>query len=547
MSGWSIMLDVLILLAAALAVGAVSERLHQSAIVGYLLAGMLLGPNALGWVHQEDRVEVLADLGVALLLFSIGLEFSWRRLRQLGPRALVSGVLQVTATLLITAGIAIIFGASVPTAIAVGAMIAPSSTACVLRVLHHRAELDSMHGRFALGILLLQDIAVVPLILLVEMLGDDGTIAEVAGRAAIRIGGAVALVATFAVVFNLIVPRLMGSRVISRNRELPILLALVTVLGSAIAAHRADLSPALGAFVAGMLLGGTPFAVQIRADIGSVRTLLLTLFFTTVGMLAKPSWMLDNWGAVVGLVAAVILGKALIVAGVLRFVNRRYVHAVATGLCLAQVGEFAFVLAGIARGSLIDDHLFNLVISAAIVTLILTPYLVSTAPRLGGLVQTILSRGSWRPPPKESEVLPDRGSILIVGFGPAGRAVADAVTDRRQMVHVIDLNPQVKNIAEGLGLIGHVGDATQADVLAHAALATAETVVITLPDPATAARVIEHIRATKPGVQIVARSRYHVRVRDIQDAGADIVVDEEEEVGRRLAEEVLAGKVQRGA
>lgn len=549
MTGWILLVDVLLLLTAAMVLGAICERLRQSAIVGYLLAGMLLGPHALHLVGSRAEMTVLAELGVALLLFSIGLEFSWRRLGALGPATLLSGVFQVLVTMLLAAAAAAGLGVGGRAAVAIGAMIALSSTAVVLRMLVSRAELDSVHGRSALAILLVQDIAVVPLVLLVGMLGGEGTFGQVTLQALKTIGVAAGLVVAFILVFNHLVPRLLGARFISRNRELPILLAIVTALGSAWAAHQANLSPALGAFVAGMLLAGSPFAVQIRADISGLRTLLVTLFFAAVGMYANPAWIIGHLPAVLGLVASIVLGKALIMWVLLRLMRRSHAGAAATGVCLAQVGEFSFVLAGLARGgAVISDQTFLLFVSATIITLVMTPYLVAAAPALGSAAQRIF--GPTMAPGASEDAAP-RGepslpAVLIIGFGPAGRIAAEALRGAPVRVRVLDLNPSVAAAARECGCIGHVGDATHPDVLSHAQVAAAAVVAVTLPDPAATQQVIRQVRAEAPRVYLIARARYHVSADDLKQAGADVVVDEEEEVGRRLAD-ALAEIVDRPA
>jgi CPA2 family monovalent cation:H+ antiporter-2 len=262
---WAILFDLLILLGAALLLGALCERLRQNAIVGYLLAGMLLGPNAFKVISGGVEVRALAELGVALLLFTIGLEFSWRRLRRMGAVVLGGGALQVIVTAAAVTGGAMLFGASPRTAVAIGSIVALSSTACVVRVLVARAELDSISGRHALGILLVQDLAVVPLVILVTVLGRGDTSWQMAAALLRTVGLALLLVAAFFVLFNYVVPRLFGTLTMQRNRELPVLLAVVVGLGSAWAAHRIGSSPAVGAFVAGLLLAETPFARQIRA------------------------------------------------------------------------------------------------------------------------------------------------------------------------------------------------------------------------------------------------------------------------------------------
>ena len=492
---WTALLDVLILLLAAMLLGTLCERLKQSAILGYLLAGTLLGPNALDLMPNHKAVAAIAELGVALLLFTIGLEFSWRRLRRIGPIALGGGTAQVLLTGGLTAGVCLMLGLAGRPALAVGAMIALSSTACVLRLLVSRAEVDSVHGGNALGILLLQDIAVVPLVLLLTALSGEKTssatqICLEMGRAA---GAAGLLMAGLFVVLNYLVPLLLGAREAARNRDLPILLAIITAVGAAWASHKLGLSPALGAFIAGLLLAESPFATQIRADVSSVRALFVTLFFSSIGMLSNPAWVLEHWATVAGVVAAIVVGKALITSGVARLFRSSPGHAIATGVCLAQVGEFSIVLAEVSRhGQVIDDGLFDLIVTATIATLFLSPYLVALAPQLATIVGRLAAPGPLRQLPLDA-ASPQLDSewtdhILIVGFGPAGRRIAETLMHRyKSLLVVVELNRKSADVARTYGLRTYIGDATRAEVLEHVRVGTAQAIAVTLPDPAARA------------------------------------------------------------
>ena len=546
MNLWTALLDVLILLLAAMLLGSLCERLKQSALLGYLLAGTLLGPNALDWMPNHTAVATIAELGVTLLLFTIGLEFSWRRLRSIGPIALGGGTAQVLLTGGLTAGVCLALGLGGRPALAVGAMIALSSTASVLRLLVSRAEIDGVHGRNALGILLLQDIAVVPLVLVVTALGGEGqgSVAQIGwemGRAA---GVASLLVAALFVVLNYLVPLLLGAREAARNRDLPILLAIVTVVGAAWASHKLGLSPALGAFIAGLLLAESPFATQIRADIASVRTLFVTLFFSSIGMLCNPAWVLEHWATVTAVVAAIVFGKAIMISGVARLFRSSPGHAVATGICLAQVGEFSIVLAEVARhGQLIDGGLFELIVASTIGTLFLTPYLVAAAPHVARAVGR-LSAGrphalSWQPEPSTEPTAKMSGHIVIVGFGPAGQCVARALEqDHQAPVVVVELNARSADVARGYGLRTYIGDATSPEVLEHLCVGAAKVVAVTVPDPGAARQVIEGVRSLGPDTSIIARARYHRYRSELALAGAVAVIDEEEQVGLQMASAV---------
>lgn len=547
---WDALRDILLLLLVALLLGTIAERLGQSVIVGYLIAGTVAGPNVLGWISKQQEIFSIAELGVAMLLFVIGLEFSPRRLLELGKTSLGTGIFQIIITAAATWAIATAYGFSGQEALVLGMMIAMSSTACVLRLLTDRAELEGLYGRAALGILLVQDVAVVPMMLVVSAMAGGQTIGGVASTVSLSLLLAVALIGVFYIVFQIVVPRLFKQRTWQRNRDLPILLAMILALGSAWAAHQLKLSPALGAFAAGVLLAVSPFATQIRADVRPLSTLLVTLFFASIGMFGDPSWLVQHWLLVGGIVVAIVVGKPLVITLLARVFGQPWRYAVATGLCLAQIGEFSFVLATIAQTqvdgvALMSAMTFRALVSATIISLLLTPYLVAVAPRAGALFATCISRFSGRRVSQVDGRLSQNGesarafadAILIIGFGPAGQRVAEGLMDPYQgRIVVVDLNPDNVAIANRYGLMGILGDATLVEVLEHAGIHRARVVVIVLPDHNTTRHLIYHVRDLAPDAQIIVRCRYHVRHWELLNAGAHEVTDEEDQVGRQLAE-----------
>ncbi len=539
---WPTLFNILVLLSAALVLGVICERLRQSPILGYLVAGTLLGPNALAVISDTQEVAALAELGVALLLFTIGLEFSIGRLRRFGPAALFGGAGQILLTIGAGFGLSLAFGLSPGPAFAIGAVVALSSTAVVLRILVARAQIESVHGRHVLGVLLVQDIAVVPLVLLVTAFGSGGDTASVAMDILRTIMWAGVMAATFYVLFNIVVPRVLLLESLQQNRDLPILLAIVTGLGAAWGAHQMGLSPALGAFVAGVLLAGSPFATQIRADIASIRTLLVTLFFSSIGMVGDPVWLIDHLPDVMALVGAIVVGKALIVWGVLRAFGLPHAHALAAGLCLGQVGEFSFVLAETARGPLIGDDLFKLIISATIVTLFLTPYLVAGGPRASTALIALLERLRVLSPSTLQAPEGDPTStprVLIVGYGPTGQILARSAQRLGERPVVIDVNPKGVRAAAREGLHAQLGDARHTDVLEHAGVTHAKVAVVTIPDTEACHAVAARISAMSPSTHVIARARYSQSRKELS-AVADEVIDEELSVAMRLSARMRA-------
>ncbi|GAB4325787.1 MAG: hypothetical protein Kow0059_21960 [Candidatus Sumerlaeia bacterium] len=543
MSFWTILLELMALLTLALLLGMLLERLRQSAILGYLTAGMLLGPGGLGFVRGE-AVGSVSELGVVLLLFTIGLEFSFRRMKTLGVSALGGGVIQIVATGVLAGLVCRLLGLGLREAAAVGAMIPLSSTACVLRLLADRAELDSVHGRHALGILLLQDIAVVPLVLFMTALAGKGS----TGALALDLGRAVMLAALlivgFVVVCNYVLPFFFDVAAMTRNRDLPILLAIVTCVAASWSAHHLHLSPALGAFVAGMLLAESPFAAQIRADLSSLRALFVTLFFTSIGLLAELKWIPIYWNLLLWLLPVVVLLKAGVVWWGLRLFGVSHRHSLAAGLCLSQIGEFSFLLATLGRaGGVLSDVVFEVLLLTTFGTLFLTPFFVRVAPVVGAGVERRMLKWAGKrrvEPAADAPAIENlKGHVIIVGFGPAGRGVMDALRSIEAPVLVLELNPRGVAEARRLGLAALLGDATHADVLEHAGLHDARALVIALPDHKTSLHVLKQARSMAPSVPIIVRARYHAFARELEAAGARVVLDEEVEVGRGLAIAVI--------
>ncbi len=543
--GWNILLQLVIMLGAALVLGGLFERVKQSAVLGYLAAGVLLGPSGLGVIHEDEFKEAAAELGVTLLLFSVGLEFSLTRLKSLGTLAGVGGSLQVALTALVVAVIGTLFGLPLPAALVLGLIVAPSSTATVLRLLADRTEMDSIHGRNSLGILLLQDIALVPLVLLVTSLSSEGSVAEVAMDIGKAVGASIVLVLLLWTITNFLLPHLFTAAALLKNRELAILLAIVTAIGSAWVTHHAGLSPALGAFIAGILLAESPFATQVRADIGVLKTLFLTLFFTSVGILADLGWMGANLLPVVLAVAGLIAIKALVVWAVLLVFRQSHHNAAATGLCLAQAGEFSFVLAGIAYdGGGMGEDLFRLLISANLATLFLTPFMVSMAVPAGRAFEAFAKR--VRIPDHciavdEPEPAPTGGHVIIVGFGPTGQSVARSVCDRGDEVVIVEMNPKTVEAAREMGQRAYLGDASHGDILEHLHVASAKAVIVTIPDHRAGVAVVMSVRKATSSCFVVARARYHRFAGEYMEAGADVVLDEEIETGAVLGERIARG------
>jgi CPA2 family monovalent cation:H+ antiporter-2 len=285
-----------------------------------------------------------------------------------------------------------------------------------------------------------------------------------------------------------------------------------------------------------MLLGESPFAVQVRADVSGLRTLFVTVFFSSIGALGDPGWMLANWHMVSGAVVAIILGKSLITWRALRLFGAGSVSALAAGVCLGQIGEFSFVIAEIARRELLTHDVFLLIVSSTIVTMLLTPYLVAVAPRAAG--RLLGSRGSSSAGVSRAHRTTARGQVLVIGFGPAGRVVGEQLREQGAYTVVLDLNPHIVANARQLGFTAFLGDGQHEDVLVHAGVRVATAIVVTVPVPSVAIDIVRVVRSIAPNSVIVARSRFNRYCSELGDAGADVVLDEETHIGKRMSQSV---------
>lgn len=533
---WYFLFELTILLGGAFLLGALAQRFRQSPILGYLLAGTIVGPL----LFNSEAVSQSAELGVSLLLFSIGLEFSFNRIKQLGRLAFGGGSLQVAATMGCVSLILMPWF-DIDQALTIGAIVALSSTAVVMRVLVDRSEIDSVRGRSCLAILLLQDIAIVPLVIMVSLFAPDADQTNMGRHILKIIASAGGLGLVLYIVLYKGVPLLLSRQGVFANRELTVLLAIAIGLGASWGAHALGISPALGAFLAGLLIGESPFATQIRADIGAVRTIMVTLFFASVGMLVKPMWFLSHLHWILSAALAIFILKALLTFGAGRLFGLNNRQALATGISLAQVGEFSFVLATAAsQGGVIGSQGYDLTLSVIILLMLVAPYMVSQAfPVTDRILTRVLGQPLANSLQRQSNKLEPSRKVLVVGLGPAGQAVTRHLKEHQMMPVILDSNPQSRTTAYELGVKVHLGDATNEEVLLHAGLGQACMAVVTVPDPGTTTEIVEQVRRLRPHLPIAARCRYNRHQSTVKKAGANIVVNEEALTGHELAHLVV--------
>ncbi|MBW2314141.1 MAG: cation:proton antiporter [Deltaproteobacteria bacterium] len=519
------LLPQLLILIAVAAVGvAVFERLGLPAVTGFLLTGALVGPGGLGLIQDSDRVRDLAEFGVVFLLFEIGLELPVERLRGLWREAFLAGGLQVTLTVGVVAWIASASGMRGETALVVGALVAMSSTALVIRLLADQGAIDAPQGQVAVGILLFQDLCIVPFLLAVPLLANDVATAPSVFVASLAKAGATLVL--FGGVAYFALPWLLDRVARQPSKDLFSLLALLVVVGSAFLAQEVGLTLAVGAFVAGLVTASSPYAHQLFAEVVSLRGVLLGLFFTAVGMLFDPAAAWAQGPEVMAYVAGVVGLKAglvfLLVLGLLRLGVR---VAVLAGLALAQTGEFSFVLAAAAgQAGLLDADVEQVFLAGSVLTLLATPFLLAAGPRIA----SALAAGSDKLPTGERRGAPRAGGhVVLVGFGLAGRSLARIL--RAIDIEYVAIETNVRTVRE-VGDQGEpivFGDATRVPLLERVSVGTARLVIVAISDAHATHQVVRAVRGIAPNTPVLARTRYILEADALFAAGAQGVVADE--------------------
>ncbi len=532
--------DLVIVLGAAIVVVTALRRAGVPSIAGFILTGALVGPTALGLVDDTHQVEVLAEIGIVLLLFGIGLELSLDRLRRFWRAVLLGGGIQVTLTVACTAVVANWFGLAPGPAIFLGCVAAVSSTAVVLRGLSTRGELEAPHGRLAVGMLVFQDLCVVPMILAVPILaGGGGTTQEILLAA----GTALAILAGVLIAARYLVPRLLAIVARTRQRDIFILAVFFVCFGIAWALSLAGISLALGAFLAGLVVAGSEFRHQAMSDLISAREVFASLFFVSVGMLLNISDVLEHLASTVGLLGIILAGKFTIILGtalILRLPLRIGILSAAT---LCQIGEFSFVLLNTASGTgLLGATLSHNLLTAIILSMLLTPVGATLAPKLALSASRVpwLNRMLDAEPPGIDVHEPHSGHVIVAGYGLTGREVCRAIQDKGMASIAVDVNADNVRAAKAAGNRAVLGDITQLEVLESLGCRHARLVIISINDTRAAELAVSSIRKIAPNLTIIARAWYDMDKDSLQEAGATQVVTAENTTSSAIVDASLA-------
>ena len=533
--------EIAVLGALSVGIAYLCYRLHLAPIAGFLIAGVVIGPNALGLVEDLELVNQLAEIGVILLLFTIGIEFSLEKLARIKRLVLGGGTLQVVGTVAAVTGLCVAFGVDLRSALFTGFLVSLSSTAIVLGMLADRGETDTPSGQASLGILIFQDLAIIVMVLLMPLIGGQGgstlDLLLALGKAILIIGGVVLLA-------RKVIPPLLERVAATRRTELFLLTVIAICFTTAYVLGLADVSLALGAFLAGLIVSESPYSTQALSEVLPLRTVFNAAFFVSVGMLLDLRVLVDALPLVLGAVAVVLVVKLLVTMGSLLVLNMPLRIATGTGLLMAQIGEFSFVLdvagrdVGLTPAGLgpLGQQVF---IATTVLLMLATPLFAEAGPKLGRLLERLLGRVYA---PSAETVNGEAGGhgvgledhVIVAGYGPGGRRLARVLRQTDIPFVVVDLNPQNIADAKANDLPAVYGDATRPHVLEVAGIEHAKTMVVAINDRNATLRTVQMAHYENPTLQIIARADFLDDVDRLHDAGAEIVVPAELETAVRL-------------
>jgi len=541
--------NILIVFAVALVVGMVFNRMKVPPLVAFILTGVIVGPYGFSIIQEQADVTNLAELGIILLLFTIGLEFSFKDLWKIRVIAIAGGAIQVILSFAFFCGIAVLMGLPANQAILMGFLFSLSSTAIVLKILHERGEIDSPHGSIALGILIFQDLAAIPMIMAIPFLANIpqlGSTPLLSGRDLVMLVANDLVIVLILIAFaKWVIPRVMYEIAKTRNQELFLLVVILTCFGVAWMVSFTGISLAIGALLAGLIISGSEYSHQAVSIVLPFRDIFTSFFFISVGMLVDTRFLVAHLWFVVFLIIIAIVAKAMLATAAPLALGYPLRTAVMAGLALAQVGEFSFIIAqsGFNAG-ILPSSSYQTFLIVALMTMASTPFVISIGQPLTGRLCRLpvladVARGTCGLDDNGAVHPPKTDHVVIIGYGVTGRNLARTALQAGIRYAIIELNPDLVIAARKEGEPVIFGDATSEGVLSHAGIASARIVVIGINDPVATRRIVGICRRLNPALSIIVRTRYVSEVKDLQAIGADEVVAEEFETSVEIFTVVL--------
>ena len=545
MTDYGVLANLLVIFTVSIAVVFVFHQFRLPSIAGFLVAGALIGPHGLNLISDIGTVQVLAEIGIVLLLFTIGIEFSLVQLASMRRLMFLAAPIQVGGVLLIAWLGAMLVGLSWQQGLFWGFLFSLSSTAIVLKTLAERGDSDSIHGRATIGILVFQDLAVVPMMLLMPILEgqSDGSALAIL----LTLGESVLVVALVIAASWYLVPKVLGHIVRSRSRELFLLTIIVSCLGIAWLSSLGGLSLALGAFIAGLVISESEYSHQAMAEVLPFRDSFNSLFFVSIGILMDWRVLFSHPLPVAGLLAAVLLVKFVAGAGAVLLAEVPLRSAIMVGIALAQVGEFSFLLAqqGQESGFLRGDP-YQIFLAVSVLSMIVTPFLMQWSPHLARRAEAWQRLRHWLPSRTTAHVLRTEGKqirmkdhVIIVGYGLNGRNLARVLGETEIPYLALDLDGDTVSREAKHGVPVYYGDGTNPNVLRHMKVEDAKVLVVAISDPYITRRAVQVAKGLNPKLHVVVRTRYLRELEELHQLGADDVVPEEFETSIEIFSLVL--------
>ena len=527
---------LLLALVAALALGALAHRLGLPLMIGYIIAGLVVGPATPGPTANREEILALADIGVALLMFSISLQFSIGEIRSVGARILLGTPVQVAITMGLGTGTGLLFGWSLPEALFIGGAVAVCSTVVLVKLAGEGALHTTSYGRTALGVSIVQDLVAVVLVVALTAIGGPSE----AGPVSLLVTGSVALgfVAFMVVAGSRILPRLLGVIAGLRSRELFVISVALISIGTAFAAQALGVSVALGAFVAGLALADSDLTDSVLGEIVPLRELFSSFFFVSIGILLDPAAIVESLPAVIALLLIITLGKAIPIAILARFDGQLPSSALRAGALIGQSGEFSFVLAsvGLSLGAVRPDT-FSLAMGAVVISILTAQPLLLGARWLGVRFD---GRARVHPVEEDADVVVDlRRHAVILGYGRVGRSVARVLESRGFSWIAVDSDYPVAREGRRTGARVIYGDAGAPSVLDRTRIAECHTLIVAIPDALATRQAVAYIRDRNPRAEVVARAHSEAEEVELRRLGVARVVLAEREVGNELVRHAL--------
>lgn len=532
MDQFTIIKDIVLILLVSLPIIFLFRKINLPSITGFLIAGMIIGPYGFHIISDIGIIQTMAEVGVILLLFTIGLEVSPASLYKMKKLLLYSGGFQVGLSIILPAAIFYLFNIPFSKGIFLGMLISLSSTAIVLKILSEKDQVDSPHGRITLGILVFQDLAVVPMFIILPLLSAGQTLLPAALILRLLLAfGSLALIITIS---RFIMPKILYQLAHLRIREAFTIGTVLLLLGTAYLTHAMGLSFAIGAFIAGLILSDSEFSHQVTSEILPLKDIFNSIFFVSIGLLLNISFLIDSFALIALIVLSIIIFKSFLVFIIIKVLKYPVRTAILTGLALAQVGEFSFVLAqeGMTY-HLIESNLYNIFLASSIFTMLLTPLILQLAPYIANKISKL---APVAPGVKLSRF---NDHVIIAGFGLNGRNLARVLKEAGIPYIVIELNPQTIKEGKVRGENMIFGDINKEEILLYAGIKTARVIVFAISDPPSTKAALKIAKAHNPAIKAIVRTRYVDEIDELILLGADEIIPEEFETSLQIFSKVL--------